>query len=206
MLTIYTHIIGVIYFTIGVFILGKRIRKNPDKSYAEKQSRIMHFLFHSGLTFPAALSFFYPGLKEFDKLLGFNSFSNIYILIAGIIILVAGAYFILNAIGGLGKQGNGAPAFKLTEKIARKGVYEMVRNPMSLGHYLLYIGISLIAGSTYLILGSVLFVIPAHIFHLKYFEEFELELRYGEQYIIYKKEVPFLFPRVNNLLKTNRSY
>ncbi len=204
MFTIYIHITGVLSFTIGAFILGKRIRKNQDRNYVEKQSRIMHFLFHSGLTFPAALSFVYPGLKEFDRLLGFNSFSNIYTLIAGIIILVTGMYFIVNAIAGLKKQGNGAPAFRLTDKIAKKGVYEMVRNPMSLGHYLLYIGISVIAGSTYLTLGSLFCVIPAHIFHLKYFEEIELELRYGKQYTIYKKEIPFLFPRFNNSLKMKR--
>jgi hypothetical protein len=36
--------------------------------------------------------------------------------------------------------------------------------------------------------------IPAHIFFLKYFEELELELRFGESYLQYKKDIPLLIP------------
>ena len=39
-------------------------------------------------------------------------------------------------------------------------------------------------------------MIPAHAFFLKYFEEVELELRFGESYLEYKKNVPFLIPRL----------
>ncbi|MDF1612852.1 hypothetical protein [Stygiobacter electus] len=53
------------------------------------------------------------------------------------------------------------------------------------------------AGSTYLMLGTMLVLVPAHIFNLKYFEEKELEIRYGQSYSYYKKDVPFLIPRLN---------
>ena len=43
----------------------------------------------------------------------------------------------------------------------------------------------------YLLLGHI----PAHIFYLKFFEERELELRFGESYMDYKQRVPFLIPR-----------
>jgi protein-S-isoprenylcysteine O-methyltransferase Ste14 len=39
-----------------------------------------------------------------------------------------------------------------------------------------------------------LLVIPVHIFYLKYFEEYELELRWGESYAAYRREVSFLMP------------
>jgi len=201
MITVYIHIIGVFAFTLGALILGYRIRKRREKDFGRKQSRIMHFLFHSGLTIPAAISPFYPGLKQFDKLLGLPSIANPFTLVAGILILATGLYFITGAIMGLGKEGKGAPAFKLTENIARRGVYDTVRNPMSIGHYMLYIGVSLIAGSSYLLLGSLLFVIPAHIFHLKYFEEVELEIRYGESYLLYKKQLPFLIPKISKIVR-----
>jgi protein-S-isoprenylcysteine O-methyltransferase Ste14 len=41
-------------------------------------------------------------------------------------------------------------------------------------------------------------LIPAHIFFLKYFEELELELRFGETYKQYKQTVPFLIPRLSS--------
>ena len=188
---------------MAAVILGRNIRKQPEKQYAEKQSRIMHFFFQAGLVFPAALSLVYPGLRKFDVLIGFPSIQGISSLTVGIIVFSIGLYFIINAIMGLGKQGNGAPGFKLTDKVAHKGVYRMLRNPMSLGHYMFYLGISLMAGSTYLTLGTLFFIIPAHIFHLKYFEELELEIRYGKEYMEYKKSLPFIIPRFRTLNKVN---
>jgi protein-S-isoprenylcysteine O-methyltransferase Ste14 len=37
--------------------------------------------------------------------------------------------------------------------------------------------------------------IPVHVFYLKYFEEYELELRLGQEYLEYKRRVPFLLPK-----------
>jgi protein-S-isoprenylcysteine O-methyltransferase Ste14 len=52
-----------------------------------------------------------------------------------------------------------------------------------------------VVGSTYIALGALLVVIPVHVFYLKYFEEYELELRLGQPYVEYKRSVPFLLPR-----------
>ena len=43
--------------------------------------------------------------------------------------------------------------------------------------------------------GVLLALIPAHIFFLKYFEELELELRFGEAYCEYRYRTPFLIPK-----------
>ena len=61
-------------------------------------------------------------------------------------------------------------------------------------NYLSYIPLGFVFGSTFLTLIVALGVIPSHIFFLKYFEELELELRFGESYLEYKKTVPFLIP------------
>ena len=66
---------------------------------------------------------------------------------------------------------------------------------MSLGFYLGAVGLGLIVGSTYMTLGALLVVIPVHVFYLKCFEEYELELRLGQSYVAYKQQVPFLLPR-----------
>ena len=73
-------------------------------------------------------------------------------------------------------------------------VYTYTRNPMSLGYYLWVLGLGLVAGSRFTVIVVILGFIPAHIFFLKYFEEFELELRFGETYRRYRQRVPFLIP------------
>jgi len=69
---------------------------------------------------------------------------------------------------------------------------------MSLGFYLLALALGFMSGSTSVTLYSLLGLIPAHIFFLKYFEELELKLRFGESYLQYKENVPFLIPRFSN--------
>jgi len=75
---------------------------------------------------------------------------------------------------------------------------------MSLGGYLIAVGIGLLIGSTYLTVGALLLFIPAHVFYLKYFEEYELELRLGQSYIEYKQRVPFLIPGFSFQHKASR--
>ncbi len=67
---------------------------------------------------------------------------------------------------------------------------------MSLGYYLIGLSIAFLSGSTLLMLYVLLGIIPAHLFFLKFFEELELDLRFGETYQQYKRQVPFLFPRM----------
>jgi protein-S-isoprenylcysteine O-methyltransferase Ste14 len=92
--------------------------------------------------------------------------------------------------------GSGANAFKLTQRIVAKDIYQFTRNPMSLGYYLIGLGIAFISGSTLLTLYVLLGIIPAHLITIKFFEEMELELRFGEPYREYKQSVPFLFPKL----------
>ena len=93
--------------------------------------------------------------------------------------------------------GKGANAFRLTKKIVETDIYKRTRNPMSLGYYLWSLSLGLITGSKLFTFVVLLGLIPAHIFFLKYFEEFELELRFGEAYRQYKQKVPFLFPKIS---------
>jgi protein-S-isoprenylcysteine O-methyltransferase Ste14 len=99
----------------------------------------------------------------------------------------------------LRRFGEGTNAFWLTQRLVAANIYARSRNPMSLGYYLLCVGIGLIAGSTYVTIGSLLGIVPVHIFNLRYFEEYELALRLGPSYLEYKRSVPFLIPRPGSL-------
>lgn len=73
---------------------------------------------------------------------------------------------------------------------------------MSLGFYFGCLALGLLAGSKYFTLWLLIEVIPSHIFYLKFFEERELELRFGHPYLEYKKRVPFLIPKIRNVSGT----
>lgn len=198
MFTIYLAIISMITFAAGAWILGAWLRKNPTKENAERSSRVMHFLFFTVIGAPFYVGLFYPGLTHFDKVVGLPSLPwKPFFLVLGILIAFPGLYYLGITNKLLRKLGSGANAFRLTKQVVAEDIYERTRNPMSLGYYLFALAIGFMLGSTTITLGVILGLIPAHIFFIKYFEEFELELRFGESYLEYKKSVPFLFPRPN---------
>jgi len=196
MIVLYPGLFGLFAFVLGVGILGLQLRKYPSKENAERYSRIAHFLFFAGLGTPALIWLFYPGLTHLDQLIGLDPLPlKPLFLIIGIIIALPGLYLLAITNKSLRAFGSGANAFRLTKRIVDQDIYRYTRNPMSLGYYLFCLSIGMILGSTLLTLSVLLGLIPAHIFFLKYFEELELELRFGESYKEYKQKTPFLIPK-----------
>jgi protein-S-isoprenylcysteine O-methyltransferase Ste14 len=197
MVTIVLQILGWLAFLAGAVALGAWLRKNPGKRNAERASKVLHFLFWMGAYPPGLLGVFYPGLTGLDQELGLNPLpGHPVVRLVGAVGLFLGVYLLIVSNIALLHLGQGANAFLLTKRLVVGNIYERIRNPMSLGLYLGSVGIGLLAGSTYLTLGTLLAVIPVHVFYLKYFEEYELELRLGPTYLEYKQRVPFLFPRL----------
>jgi protein-S-isoprenylcysteine O-methyltransferase Ste14 len=196
MFTHYLVLIGLVVFAAGTLILGAWLRKNRTKDGAEKSSRLMHFLFFSGMVAPPIIGIFYPGLTHFDELAGLKSLPwKPFFLVLGIVLAIPGLYFLGITNKLLRALGNGANAFRLTKQIVADDIYKRTRNPMSLGFYLFALALAFASSSTFVLLAVSLGLIPAHAFFLKYFEELELELRFGESYLEYKKSVPFLIPK-----------
>jgi len=193
--TIFFQVLGALAFFIGTLFIGAFVRQTPTKTSAERLSRVSHALFWGGLVLPEIIGVLHPGLSAFDTLLGLPSLPYPEAMqITGWPMLLAGTYYLVMSNLALKAKGSGFAAFKLTRRIVAQSVYERVRNPMSLGTYLAYIGISLIAGSSYLLLGALAIVIPVHAFNLRYFEERELLARYGASYAEYMERVPFILP------------
>jgi protein-S-isoprenylcysteine O-methyltransferase Ste14 len=145
---------------------------------------------------PPLIGIFSPGLTHFDELLGLNPLPwRTTFLVLGIILAIPGLYFLGITNQLLRALGSGANAFRLTKQIVAEDIYKRTRNPMSLGFYLFTLALGFVSGSTFITLVVLLGLIPAHIFFLKYFEELELELRFGESYKQYKQTIPFLIPK-----------
>lgn len=188
--------LGALVYVVGSIWLASAIRRPRNIKVAENASRISHLLFWIALVSPGTVGLFYPGLTAYDKLLGMPSLPVRPIWIAvGIVLLCVGLVFLVTSNRFLIKNGRGAPAFLLTERLVTDGLYGRTRNPMSLGFYFGCVGVGMIAGSVTVTLGMLLIVVPLHIVNLKIFEERELELRYGRSYLDYKGRVPFLIPR-----------
>jgi protein-S-isoprenylcysteine O-methyltransferase Ste14 len=195
MIVVYLGLAGLLLFILGTVILGVWLRRHPSKANAENSSRIMHFLFFAGLGTPFLISIFYPGLTHLDNLIDLEPLPwRSVFLVAGIVLAVPGLYFLVASNKSLRALGSGTNAFRLTRHIVEADVYRYTRNPMSLGYYLVALGVGLMSGSSLLTLYVLLGLIPAHLFFLRFFEELELELRLGESYKEYKQKTPFLFP------------
>jgi protein-S-isoprenylcysteine O-methyltransferase Ste14 len=197
MFILYLAFLGILVFTLGVWLIGLWLRQHPSKVNAEKSSRVVHFLFFAGLGAPFLISILYPGFAHLDGLIGFNPLRfKLFFTIIGIVAVIPGLYFLGVSFKLVRTVGDGANAFRLTKRVVVQDVYKHTRNPMSLGYYLFSLSVGFISGSTLLTVYILLGIIPAHLFFLKYFEELELELRFGESYKEYKQKVPFLIPKL----------
>ena len=81
-----------------------------------------------------------------------------------------------------------------TQKLLICPPYSFCRNPMALGAIVLYLGVSVVAGS----LGAALLVLlgaAVLLTYIKVAEEQEMVARFGEEYLAYRRQVPFLIPR-----------
>ena len=193
--TITFQALGVAIFFAGSVRLGRMIRREKHRSDAVRLSRASHLLFWVCLLAPGVVGLFYPGVTSYDELLGIPSlpFRSVALL-AGSLLVIAGFLLVAISNQALVKLGRGTAAFLLTEQIVSEGIYKRTRNPMSLGFYMMCVGVGLAAGSTVVTLGALLIVIPVHVVNLRCFEERELEIRHGTAYLEYKKHTPFLFP------------
>ena len=94
-------------------------------------------------------------------------------------------------------KGKGTPApIAATQELVVSGPYKFTRNPIQLGVMIYYMGLGTWFGS--LTVGLVMFFIAfviGSLFH-KFVEEKELQMRFGEQYELYKEKTPFLIPKI----------
>jgi protein-S-isoprenylcysteine O-methyltransferase Ste14 len=189
------QVLGTSIFVAGTLALGRWLRRHPTQQRAKRTSRVLHLLFLTALCPPWVVAFFRPRPAWLDRLLGLPSLPRGPLAGAlGYFLIATGTYLVIASNLALRQFGQGANVFLLTRRVVQHGIYRHTRNPMSLSLYLACIGLGLASGSTYLTLAALLGVIPPHLFYLKYFEELELELRFGESYRDYRQRVPFLLP------------
>lgn len=116
-------------------------------------------------------------------------------LILGWLLIVAGWLFGIWSIYIQFTLGRGTPVpLMATQKLIIRPPYSYCRNPMALGAIVMYLGVAMLFGS----IGAVVLVLLGTsllLTYIKRIEEREMAIRFGQEYLNYKKQTPFLIPR-----------
>ena len=88
-----------------------------------------------------------------------------------------------------------------TQELLTDGPFRYCRNPMTLGAILAYLGMAVAVGT---IAGTalVLCLAASLLVYLKRLEEGELAERFGEAYLAYRRQVPFIIPTASEAAVT----
>jgi protein-S-isoprenylcysteine O-methyltransferase Ste14 len=91
--------------------------------------------------------------------------------------------------------GRGTPVpLMATQKLIVQPPFTYCRNPMSLGSFIMYLGVAVVFGSIGAAILVLLFAVLLLVY-IKTFEEKEMEARFGQEYLDYRQKTPFLIPR-----------
>lgn len=89
-----------------------------------------------------------------------------------------------------------------TQKLLVVGPFKQCRNPMVFGTLMAYLGCSILTGSLLSAAAVILFAVLL-VIYIKRIEEKELEERFGQEYLDYKRRTPFIIPRVPGRMHTH---
>lgn len=146
------------------------------------------------LLLPHLLIVVCPALDRRLGLAGFNLGAPSTLL--GGILMAAGLFFALWSIVVQLTRGRGTPLPMMpTQGLLIVGPFRYCRNPMALGSILAYGGLSIGVGT---VVGAALTLALAALLiaYIKRVEERELAERFGQVYLDYKRQTPFMIPRV----------
>ena len=168
--------------------------KNSEKNYSNKQKIIAYI--PAGMFFILFIPFILVMVLPYlDMRLSLPNFiSEPFNLIISPFLLIPG--FLLSAWSVMVqfKIGKGTPIPMIPpKKLIIRGPYAYTRNPMGLGILIFYLGFGILTGSVSSIVFTILFISILLIYY-RFIEEKELELRFGQDYLEYKKRTPFLIP------------
>ncbi|OLS22269.1 MAG: hypothetical protein HeimC3_31460 [Candidatus Heimdallarchaeota archaeon LC_3] len=119
------------------------------------------------------------------------------ILILGIVIIIIGLLILYKTNILFAKIGQGTLApWSPPKNLVIVGIYQYVRNPMHTSFLFIILGEAILFGSLSLFLWLIFLFIVIHLYFV-FLEEPELIKRFGEDYLLYKKNVSRWIPRLS---------
>jgi protein-S-isoprenylcysteine O-methyltransferase Ste14 len=184
-----TIIIGGVLLVFPVVLLGRLLLDaDPDPEDAAWLTTLMHALLM--VLFGAAL------IRAIGTYESWSGWVIPVPLALGLALVLFTGTLAGLAVVTLAARGAGAPfGIALSRRLAVDWMYGWTRNPMVLATLAFLVALGLWLQSAYFVLWALLLVSPALLFYVKFFEERELEIRFGEPYRQYRARTPMLIPR-----------
>lgn len=148
------------------------------------------------LIFPYLLVILLPRLDVllYLPVLNLGAFNFIF----GVPLIIVGGIYGFWSIYSQLSRASGTPLPMMpTQKLLIDGPFKQCRNPMTFGTIIAYLGVGILVGS----LSSIVFILiigALLLAYIKKLEENELEIRFGQEYVEYKKTTPMFFPRIRS--------
>jgi protein-S-isoprenylcysteine O-methyltransferase Ste14 len=121
---------------------------------------------------------------------------RLLVLAAGSAALLIGLTLFISTVSHFARTGRGTLApWDPPRVLVVNGTYRYVRNPMISGVLFILLAESLLTGSRRIVMWFILFLI-INLVYVPLLEEPGLGARFGEQYRLYKENVPRWLPRV----------
>lgn len=118
---------------------------------------------------------------------------NVIVSVAGLLVSLIGEMIRVMTVGYTKTGTSGRESYLKADSLNMDGIYSLVRNPLYLGNYLIFSGLTIVFINIWAIAIFTMFFILQYYFIILN-EQSYLMKQYGEQYIEYMKKVPAIFP------------
>ncbi len=170
-----------------VTLLGRRALRRADAKRADWANIFMHYAIGIALGCSIFPAFNVVGTRP-GVIIPFPRQISFFILV------ISGTGAILS-VANLAIRGFGAPwAIKLSSRLASDWMYRWTRNPMGLCSLIFLVSYGLWTGALWFLLWASLIISPAWMFFAHFYEERELEIRFGQSYRDYRSRTSFMIP------------
>ena len=134
----------------------------------------------------------------FYATLVFGSFSMDIFSIIGTAIAAAGVVLYYLSRRELGKNYSSSPSIARGHVLVTTGPFRYVRHPGYVGSFLAMLGFIMISKSAASLAFCLLVCVPFGFYKIRYEEKMLLE-KFGKRFVVYRKRVSKVFPRIANL-------
>ena len=127
---------------------------------------------------------------KYNAKLGFSTLENPILQFFGILLVIISLFIIGYCMRIFRVGGKGTPVpIEPPKEFVTSGLYKYLRNPMYVSYVIMYLGLFFIYGSWLLFFFTLLLLLPFINLVVIFIEEPELEKRFGDPYLEYKKKV-----------------
>ncbi len=129
---------------------------------------------------------------------------EIYYEMFALIVSLIGLFIRIYTVGHTPKNtsGRNTKQGQVADTLNTTGMYSIVRHPLYVGNYLMWLGPAMLTGHFWFIVAFTLFY-WVYYERIMYAEEQFLRTKFGKQYLEWSKNVPAFIPNIKNFNKSN---